>query len=237
MRRAFRLAELRKAGLVRESAIIAQAFFEWGHPDPERVRAALLGELGKYRSQLLRRRTTRMHGIEYGSLGAVQQRAIGNQLGALDPRFIGTQFEQSSELYATIAESAELNEIKSDHVRKLVMLAFERILPGNLIDIPISCLALFSNSLPGLLGSPEEISDSAESKIQESSTRNLRIARIIRTRMIGVLRRNDDNLHLRETNLEELISMNKRLLPQISTGPWAVLHFAQCLAVVDNDLI
>lgn len=234
-RRALRLAALRKAGVVRENAVVAQAFFEWGHPNFELVKQALLAELRKWRSQLLRRRTTRLSGVDYQSLGAAQQRAISNQLGALDRRFVGNQFEQSPELFAVIAESTELDEVAPHRVDQLVTAAFDKMMPGVVKSLPASCTNLFLTSLPGLLGSPEEIANSAETKVRDCSERNLRIARVMRLRMLAALSRTNHSSLSRSSNLVELMNMNKNLLPQISVGPWAVFHFMQCLAAVEAN--
>ena len=234
-RRALRLAGLRKAGVVRENAVVAQAFFEWGHPNFELVKKALLAELRKWRSQLLRRRTSRLGGVDYQNLGAAQQRAISNQLGALDSRFVGNRFEQSPELFAVVAELAELDDVAPHLVNRLLTEAIDKMMPGVVESIPASCFGLILTSLPGLLGSPEEIANSAEAKLTECSERNFRIARVVRLRMLAALSRTEPNSLSRNSNLVELMNMNKSLLPQISVGPWAIFHFTQCLAAVEAN--
>ena len=176
-----------------------------------------------------------MNGADYQSLGAVQQRAIRNQLGALDGRFVGTRYQQSAELYATFTELAESGEARSDHVPELFKSAIEQMLPGFGESFPPESFNLFVISIAGLIGAPDEIANSAESQIKKASGRDLRIARIYRKRMLAVLGQTETFLPTSNSPLAALMTMNKSLLPQISAGPWAILHLAQCLLAIQRN--
>lgn len=119
------MAELRKLSVQRKSAVIVQAFIEWGHRDFDLVRSALLHELKKARAQFAHHRTTHILNADYEDLSAVRQRAIRTQLGPLDSRFVDTQFQQSNEFYARIAQLAETGEGNVSRQRELLKGAFE----------------------------------------------------------------------------------------------------------------
>ena len=233
-RRAFRLAQLRKSGVIRENAVIVQVYIEWGHPDIYRVRQALLREVKKWRSQLLHRRTTRMGNADYQNLSAVQQRALRRQLGPLDARFAGTRFEQSDELYATLSELAESGEGSRDRISKLLLTAIDKVLPGIGEALPAESLYRFGSTIAGVFGSAEEIGNSAQSEIISASEREFRIARLITSKLLrsardiqqirGIMKLS--NAH------SELLQMLNFLSPQISAGVWASIQFTQCLMCV-----
>ena len=234
MRRAFRLAQLRKSGVIRENAVIVQAYIEWGHPDIDRVRQALMREVNKWRSQLLRRRTTRMQNADYQSLSAVQQRAIRRQRGHLDARFAGTQFEQSDELYATFAELAESGEGDGDRVSKVLLAAMDKMLPGIGETLPAASLNRLGSAIAGVFGSADEIANSAQSEIERASEREFRIARLISRRLLQPTREAQRIKEIMELSgaHAELLQMLNSLSPQISVGIWASVQFAQCLMCV-----
>ena len=87
LRRATRLAQLRKLGVIRRDAVIVQAFLEWGYPGLETVRQSMVRELRKCLAIIMRRRTSRLDGLAYKDTGAARRKAIKNQLGRLE-RFL-----------------------------------------------------------------------------------------------------------------------------------------------------
>jgi hypothetical protein len=234
MRRAMRLAELRKWGVTRESALIAQVFFEWGHSDLERVRRSLLMEVNKWRSQLARPRTTFLDNSNYEAASAVQKRAIRNQLGRLDSRFVGTQFEQSGELYATVADWAMRGEGDVRKLSVLLLSAMETMLPGFGATVSQREPNTLLVTMKGVLGSPEEIDHSSISAIEIASGRELRSARVIMKRMLKVIGMAEILLRIPsiDPGLRNLIVMLEKLNPQITVGPWSIMHFTQCLLAV-----
>jgi hypothetical protein len=236
MRRARRLAELRKLRVQRKSAVIVQAFIEWGHPDLDQVRSALLHELKKGRAQFAHHRTTHMVNADYGELSAVQQRSIRAQLGRLDSRFVDTQFQQSNDFYATIAHLAETGGGNARRQQELLQGAFERMVPefGQLLSgTPISS---FHQSLSGLIGSPDEIANSGVEAIKNISDRELRIARTM-TRRIGRKQREAGEM-IASSKLSpavsELLKMQNSTLPQTTAGQWAVIQLVQCALLISR---
>ena len=231
MRRAIRLTQLRKKGVTRESALIAQAFFEWGYSDLKRVRQALLKEVKRLRAQLARPRTTFLGKSNYGAVSAVQKRAIRNQLGTLDSRFVDTQFQQSDELYATATEWMMAGEGDVSELSPLLQLAMDTVLPGFSADMlecePNDILV----AMKGVLGSPDEIDQSSISAIEIASERQLRTARVIMKRMLKGIGATEQLLSIPEIDpaLRNLLEMLNKLIPQITIYPWSIMHFTQSL--------
>lgn len=231
LRRARRLAELRILGVRRESALIVQAYIEWGYPDFDRVRGAMLREIRKWRSQLLRRRTTQFGNTEYENLSVVQKRAIRTQLGPLDCQFIGTQFEQSDELYAAYTRAAERGEIDAIRQFELLRNALSRISPEIADLVPDNAVTQFQQMVAGLFGSPDEISNSAESEIEAASKQEFEAARRGTRKILFALHQSEKRFAIAKlpNSIRELIAMLSALGPQISVGPWTVFQFAQLI--------
>lgn len=222
-----RLAQLRKLGVIRKDAVIVQAFLEWGYPNLETVRQSMVRELRKCLAILMRMRTSRLDGRAYKDTGAARQKAIQNQLGRLDARFVGTRYQQSDELYATVAEFAELGAFDASRINAITSAAFAQMLPNYEAITSTISIDIISKFFQGLLGSPDEILNSAETRISDASERELRIARVNRNRMIAVLKKAAEHSEIPIPELANLFILVKGFLSQISVGPWAVMHFAQ----------
>jgi hypothetical protein len=231
MRRASRLAELRKRGIRRENALIVQAYIEWGHRDFDRVRTALQSEWAKWAAQVNRRQTTFLEKSEFRTISATKQRAIATQLGPLDSRLKGTPFEQSAELYAVFAEAARSGEGNSDYMAVLMSGAFQQILPGIAEIVPPHCISALANSVSGMTGAPDEIGNSADSAIQNASERQFQIARYQIRLFLRELRRSDQHGQSNALNYDarQLWQMLHLLSSQISIGPWLIFPFVQAL--------
>lgn len=229
LQRATRLAELRKHGVRREKALIVQAYIEWGHPDFDRVREALSSEWGKWAAQLTRRQTTFLEKSEFPNISRTKKRAIANQLGPLDFRFIGSQFEQTPEFYAAIAEFARNGDGSSEYIEALISGAFRQIMPGIEEFLPPHYILRLANSFAGITGDPDEIANSAESAIQKATERQFRITRHQVRLFIRVLRKGAPHGQsaLLDSKARQLLGMVHSLAPQISNGPWLVFAFVQ----------
>ena len=232
--RATRLAELRKHGVRREKALIVQAYIEWGHPDFDRVREALSSEWGKWAAQLTRRQTTFLEKSEFPNISRTKKRAIAKQLGPLDFRFIGSQFEQSSEFYAAIAEFARSGDGRSEYIEALISGAFRQIMPGIEEFLPAHCILELANSFAGITGDPDEIANSAESVIQKANERQIRIARHQIRLFLRALRNGAQHGQsaLLESKARQLWEMIHSLEPQISNGPWLLFGFVQAIKAI-----
>lgn len=238
LRRALRLAKLRQLGVNRQNAVIVQAFIEWGHGDLDRVRQALSAEMGKWRAQLIRYRTTRLGQTDYNELSAAQQRAIKTQLGKIDPRFVDAKIKQSDEFYAQLANLAEGGELQSERPSQLLELAISSIFPAFAAHGPDKFASPFISGIVGLFGSPDEIANSGQAQIESASDRELRIARIAMRRMFRMFGRMDAVLgasHL-PASLSVPLSLLKSLSPQITVGPWAVMGLSQCLLSIQRNI-
>lgn len=233
LRLALRLGELRKCGIKRGTALIVQAYIEWGHSDFDRVKEALLSEWAKWAAQLTRRQTTFLGNFEFREISATKQKAIAAQIGPLDPIFEGTQFEQSPELYAAIAEFARTGEGNTGYVESLISGASSQIWPGATDTLAPDCMSVLANSFSGMTGDPDEIGNSGESAIQNSSERQFRISR----HQIRLLLRElgKPGRHRQITALDfrilQLLQTLHSLTPQISTGPWLIFLFVQALKI------
>lgn len=228
-KRALRLAELRKLGVKRETALIVQAYIEWGHPDFERVRNALLHEWAKWRTQLTRRQTTFSDNIEYRKLSRVKKRAIANQIGSLDDRFQDAQFAQSPEFYAMMSELARTGETRAERVTGLIQNALETTLPGIGQLLPSDCATALANSLSGIAGDPHEIGNSAHSEIEAATEREFLNARRITRRLMPNARRTERLMRRATIPTPALLEMQHSLAPQISVGPWAAALLVQSI--------
>lgn len=237
MRRALRLAELRKWGVTRQTAVIVQAYIEWGHPDFDRVREALGHEAKKAGRQLTRPHITLIGDANYGDLTPTQQGAIAAQIGPLDPRFAGTKFEQSREFYARFAEAARSANDNPDRLGLLLASSFTQMAPDIAAHIPNEMIATLTNSILGMTGEPDEIANSAQSEIAIASESEFRAARKIARRLLrmpSLAKRISANRQLSEVYSELLRQLNS-LSPQISKGVWASFLLTQCLLHVRRD--
>lgn len=234
MRRALRLAELRKLGVTRQTAVIVQAYIEWGHPDFDRVREALEREITRAGRQLTRNHITLIGDAHYGDLTPTQHRAIAAQLGSLDARLANTQFEQSPELYALFAEAARSGIDHSDQLQPLLGSAFAQMAPDIAARIPNDLIATLAHSIFGMTGDPDEIGNSAQSEIANASESEFHAARQIARRFLRMPRMakqisaDADSAECYSELLQQLDSLS----PQISNGAWASFLLAQCLFYV-----
>ncbi len=231
IRRALRLGELRRQGIKRENALIVQAYVEWGHPDFDRVRDDLLKEWTKWAAQLTRQQTTFFNGIEFCDISATKKRAIATQIGPLDNLFVGTQFQQSPELYAVIAEFARSGDGSAKDIEALMSSALGQIIPGIAEILPPNCKGAMAGSLEGLFGASDEIANSGESTIQSASERHFRIARFQIRLFFRLLRRAEkieQGASLSDA-ASQLLGILALLKPQISAGPWMIITFVQAL--------
>lgn len=229
--RAVRLAELRKAGVRRENAVIVQAYIEWGHPDFERVRSALCKEFAKWRNQLNRRHITLMEGDNYRELSVTKKDAISNQIGRLDERFVGTRFQQSRELYGNIANFSRTSEGDQKLIEELIHGAFDKISPDYSKYIPDDFISILCYSVSGLTGSSEEIVNSGKTTIASATEWQFRIARyFVRCylRMLQAAGRISEISEL-DHRIREPLKMLTVLAPEISVGPWLTSLFVQAL--------
>ncbi len=240
LRRAMRLAELRKRGVRRQHELIVQAYLEWGHSDFDRVREALVKELGKWRAQLVHRRTTYMDNKNYADLGQTQKRAIRTQIGRLDSRFIDTPFQQSDAFYATFAELAHKGKATAvDQNATLLQSAAEQILPGIDLSLFSASIEGLANLWSGVMGTEDEIEDSAESEIKNASQREFRIARALNYRigrMPRQLAQMTERLDIADLDvanpLRAMLEMQNSVAKQTSTGPWPAMRFVQCILAI-----
>ena len=233
MHRAMRLGELRERGIRREKAVIVQAYIEWGHSDFDRVKEALLSEWAKWAAQLSRRQITFLGNSEFREVSATKQKAIATQLGPLDARFKGTQFEQSPELYAVFAEITRRDASHLEYIEMLIAGAFRQMMPEAAKNLPQDCMGVLANSIAGMTGTPDEIANSADHTIRNSTKRQFRIARHLIRILLGELRKGEQHGQsvALAPNAHQLWQMLRLLAPQISTGPWLTFLFVQALKI------
>lgn len=227
-RRSRRLADLRRADVRRENAIIVQAYLEWGHPDFPRVRSALLSEFRKWRDQLIRRKVTFLRGTPFATVSAAQLRAIANQNGPLDKRFVGTPFQQSKEAYAVVADAMSRSETDLADLIRITTGAFERIDREIADSMPPQCIAAIANSFSGLTGLESEIANSGETLIQKASERQFRVARH-RVRKFRKVTEIAGHINTSDNSKAALFQELSLLGPQITVGKWMILFFVQAL--------
>lgn len=229
--RARRLAELRQRGIKREAALVLHAYIEWGHTDFDRVRDALGSEWAKWSAQLNRRQITFLDDEGFSEISASKKRAIANQLGELDHRLKGTQFEQSPELFAVFVEASRTGNFEPSYLQSLLSVAFARIAPALAIGFPPSFVAQIANSFAGMTGSPDEIEGSGLEIIQMANQRQFRIARHQCRLLIRAMHSEKQSAQIEQVSIEarELWQMLKLLGPQITSGPWLIFSFVQAL--------
>lgn len=232
MRRAYRLAELRKRGVRRQTALVVHAYLEWGYSDYSYLRKCLQSEWEKWRNQLVRRHITSMDGRDYAEISSVQKRALKNQLGDLYPGFVGTVAEQSPEAYAVIAELSKFGEYNFYNVEFIISESIARMLPD--LSLEKDVITAFANSFAGLTGDAEEITNSANSAISHATERQLRLARHYTRVMqrapqkLKVMRNISDISYF----LRNWPQFENSLYQQMSIGPWLTGQFVQTLLLV-----
>lgn len=236
LRRAVRLAELRKAGLRRKNAVVAQAYFEWGHPDFGLVRDAVLSEFRKMREQLNRRQTTFLGKESFSEAGAWKQRAIQNQRGPLDKRFIGTSFEQTPEFYALFFDAARTGETDASRMASLLGDAVSRLGPELEQVFPKESITVIAPLLVGLTGNPDEIENSGEATIQNASRDHFERARKMAIMMTNasVFPEIQSAIPYLNGEWREWWELHVRIQPQISIGIWIIFSFVQALHILIN---
>lgn len=239
--RAVRLADLRKAGIRRETAVIAQSYLDWGASDIESARNAILSEFVKWREQLNRRQTSFLGRKDFRDAGKWKQRAIENQLGQLDRRIVGTPYQQPLELYAIAAEASRTGEADISRIDLLLTDAVARIAPSLAQFVPKAAINAMAKAIPGLTGDPEEILNSGEASIRAATEIQLEEAREITNQMVGAPMSNEAQILLPaiDGNLQKLFELPRQLHSQISIGPWPIFLFVQTLHLQHNvpDLI
>ncbi|WP_148650897.1 hypothetical protein [Sphingopyxis granuli] len=231
--RAVRLAELRKAGIRRKNAVIAQAYFEWEHPDFDLVRDAILSEFIKWRAPLNRRQTTFFGQKSFAEVGAWKQRAIKNQLGPLDQRFVGTLLEQTSEFYASFIDAARTGDADTRRMTSMLNEAINRYGPEIEQMFPKERIAAVAPLIAGLTGDPDEIVNSGEATIRNATPDQFEKARKFVRLIINMSEfpfAQIATMHLRE-KYRDIIELYSRLHPQISIGPWMIFIFVIALHV------
>jgi len=228
LRRARRLAELRKAGIRRENALVVQAYLEWGHHDFAKVRSALLSEFQKSRNHLTRRKITFLEGRQFETISATQLRAIANQNGPLAERFVETRFQQSKEAYAVLADAMSRSETQLPELVRIIQIGLDRLDEIAAASIPTQCLAAFANSFSGLTGLESEIINSGETAIKSASERQFREARYLIRKFREMIDKTANAGSGTNPRLELMRELSF-LGPQITVGPWMVMGFVQGL--------
>ena len=237
MRRASRLAELRKAGIRRKNAVIAQAFLEWGHVNIDCSRKAIINEYKKGRAQLVKSVTTDLEFANHKDLSAKRQQALKKQMGPLDHRFIGTQFEQSSELYAIALQLCRLGTSEAGQIETLLSGAFEKILPGFSALIDNRLTQIIIKSASGIFGDADEIGNSAQSVIENATAGQLLIARRITRNFVNTFSPSEEliqSVTLTGTGVgfDQLTKELRSLAPQIKSGIWLVFIYVAVLNAI-----
>lgn len=230
VRKARRLAELRRMGLKRENALVVQTYIEWGHQDFDRVRVAFAAEWRKASSQLARRQSTFLNDRTFTEVSAASKKAIANQLGPLDHRLQGTRFEQSQEFYAVMAEigrSGANSKLPSD---ELIAKALDHMAPRVSPLLNPLWIEAIGKVLSGIAGLPDEIENSGIEAIQNANKRDFRVARyhvrLFRKAVKGQLPNRDIQSALES---EPTFQKLRELGPQILNVPWVILPFIQAL--------
>lgn len=227
IRRALRLAELRKFNTRRENALIVHAYIEWGHPDFGRVKDALEAEWDKWAKQLIRRQISFMDDSEFSDLSRTKQLAIANQLGPLDNRLKGTAFELPLQFYAAFAEMARTGTIAKSDADQFLQNALEQFYPGLSRYVPADCMAAVANAFLGITGPEDEIGNSAAIAIKGASELQFRKARHRLRIALKHLRRITASDHPEISNFDfrEFSEIARSIGPQVFTGPWIVSLF------------
>jgi len=207
---------------------VVQAYLEWGYRDFAKVRSALLREFRKWRNQLARRKITFFEGRPFEAISAAQLRAVANQNGPLAERFAGTQFEQSKEAYAVIADAMSRSETEIPELARIIQIGLDRLDGAVAASIPAQYIAVFANSFSGLTGFESEIDNSGETIIQIASERKYREARYLIRKLRTAIHR-AGAIMPDENSGSDLLKELSLLGPQITIGPWSVLGFVQAL--------
>ncbi|QNO26707.1 hypothetical protein EEB18_018550 [Sphingopyxis sp. OPL5] len=237
LERAVRLSELRKLGIRRKNAVVAQAYFEWGHPDFELAREAVVSEFIKWREQLNRRQTTTLGGKNFQEVSSAKKRAIKTQLGPLDQRFVDAPFEQAPELYALFADAARTGQVEASQIAALLAEGLEKIDPKIANLMPRKDLLAFASATAGLTGYQDEIANSGEETLINAAAEQFEKARQLNKIMTNISIPPDVEAVAAQTakNLQNLIDIRMQLHSQISIGPWAIFQFAGILHSIVND--
>lgn len=233
-RTALKLARARKAGVRRETAVISQAWLEWGYDDIERARAAIIAEYVRARERLLKRLSTSLDFGNYAGLSATRKRAIRTQSGPLDDRFKGSPFELSPELYATVLQAGRDGSVDLHRISALIRDAVNRMVPSfsALIDQPQ--IEAIAGSYSGVFGQPNEIEGSVQENLQSATHEQLRKARRFARRGFMVVRLGNRvaNLPAIPADISRLAGELASLSEQIIFGEWPISMFGQSLQMV-----
>lgn len=235
--RARRLAELRRDGVRRKNAVIAQAYLEWRYTDIGQAQAALASEFKRGRARMLKRFTSAKDLSDFDALSSVTKRAVHNQMGALSPTFVGTQFELSDRVYASILDL--MRGGKPNAVQAIVAEVLRQILPSHANSILPQFIEFAIDAAIGILGIPDEMSGSAQSTLESASHRDLRVARYVNWRFLKFLHSTPQLAEWSELNIDarDLFAALAKLRPQISVGHWAVFSFAVILHALRKSLL
>lgn len=237
LEQADRLAELRKLGVRRKNALIAQSYLEWGHANFELVKEAILAEFIKWREQLNRRQTSFLAGEKFDAASNAKQRAIRNQLGPIDQLFSNTPLEQKPEFYALFAEASRNGEVGAAQMAAMLKDTFEQIDPQISEFVPQEILGAVISAMAGLTGYEDEISNSGECTIKKATRQQFENARerYARITTFSVPPEIQDFIGKLSANAQMVLELRERTHSQTSIGSWAILQFVQLLQLDAND--
>lgn len=237
MRQAFRLAELRRYGLTRRSALIVQAFLEWGFGNFEDAQAAIKTEFGHARTQVLRSLSSDTRHDQYNNISRATQKALHHQAGPLDPRLIGTPFQLSKEttlrtldaMVTGASRETEVAERISEHWNGMWQSA-----EGIPIDAVAQGMAL---GISGLFGDKEEVESPGQVTMENAPLRSFVLARYLwRTRYFQLPEKCDALSEFKDAIpwISQFLQIYNQLGPSIFVGPWAACSFAGILHYVEK---
>jgi hypothetical protein len=237
MHRARRLAELRRYGVVRKTAIVAQAWLELDYPDFCDAKKALLVEFRRARSVSLRDLTSSTEHDAESPLSQTRRNALLRQSGPLDPRLEKTSFQLPPQSLVRILDAAVSGKSHESDVAEIISEQFYKFdAPVGNKDIHDFSLHL-AKGFSGLLGDPDEIGHAGEQTLVTASVGQFSLARRIWRKGYFRIPEHFQNIseiseHWSEAGLFQ--SIYQKIGPSILVGQWAVFSFAGILHSVAN---
>lgn len=185
LEQAKRLATYRCYGLVREDQLICRCYIDGWDIDVDRLRLTLRKRLQALHAVALKRFTSTIERERRDSLSVAQKRAIRNQIGRLDRRFIGTAFELTPDNYVDIFREAIADSGRLEVITEPFQNASEALFPEmKMQEFPH--LSFVVRSIAGLFANPDQFTETPFNSVETCENADFALARSLISRLFEI---------------------------------------------------
>ncbi len=246
--RAKRLASVRQWNVIRETAVISQAFLEWGHDDIKRVRQALLSEFSRSRRSLFKSMTSSTDFAAVANLSAAKKKALIHQSGQLDIMFVKDRAANWPDLLISFlglahSGSGDIGALPEILLQSGIFPEATRPLASTMITPSVVA------AIQKLFADPDEHGVAGEIHLSNATDAELLEAREKTSHWLFITMPTILNFSIPKV-LELPVELNEeahtfdiiqqqltKIYPQISSGHWATSAYVVALSMLRNQSI